>query len=143
MTEITIKILGPDDGGLLDQVADGVFDNPVVAAHRDRFLATENHVMVIARAGDLVIGMASGVYYCHPDKPETLWINEVGTGDAWLRRGVARRTMTALLDHAKARGVIEAWLGTEPDNIPARRLYQGMDPEEEAEFILYEFDLEP
>ena len=172
---ISVRILGPADAGVLDRVAAGVFDGPVVAAHRDRFLATENHVIIVALSHDgpdesapesdpdsatgsnsettgtntgsadsdapLVVGMATGVYYCHPDKPETLWVNEVGTGDDWRRRGIARKLMTALFAHAKARGVVEAWLGTENDNHAARGLYETLEPEEEEPFILYEFEL--
>ena len=131
------RMVTPETAEILDNVAAGVFDNPVTRAQRDRFLAQGNHHIAVALAGDLVVAMASGVVYCHPDKDPELWINEVGTGDDWLRQGAATAALNTLLDFAEAQGIEEAWLGTEPENAPARGLYRSMKMKEEAAFIYY------
>ena len=84
--------------------------------------------------------MASAVDYVHPDKAPQLWINEIGVAPAHRRRGVGRRLLDALLAHGRTLGCTEAWLGTEDDNVAARRLYEsaGNAPER---FVLYSFPL--
>lgn len=137
---ITIRILGPADAAVLSNVAPGVFDGPVVAEHTARFLASPDHEMAVALVGDLVVGMASGVVYYHPDKASQFWINEVGVGDDWLRRGIATRLMTAILARARARGCVYHWLGTETENAPARALYRKLGGSEETEIVLFDWD---
>ncbi len=44
--------------------------------------------------------MASGVDYIHPDKPRELWINEVGTASTHRGRGIGKKVVTALVEHA-------------------------------------------
>ena len=127
---------------MLCNVAAGVFDNAVDPDRTARFLAAPDHVIVVALAGDLVVGMGTGLVYYHPDKPPQFWINEVGTGDAWLRRGIARRVMQALLDEAQGRGCRYIWLGTEDDNRPARKLYRAMGGEETAGLVTFEWGQE-
>lgn len=131
------KVLTAATADILDNVAEGVFDNAITAGQRDRFFQQGNHHIAVALAGDLVVAMASGVVYCHPDKDPELWINEVGTGDDWLRQGAATVALGALLDFAEALGIDEAWLGTEPDNLPARAFYQSMKMNEEPGIIYY------
>ena len=138
---VRIHLLGPDDAGMLDAVAPDVFDNPVDARWTAEFLADPRHHMVIALEGGLVVGMASGVNYVHPDKAPELWVNEVGVASTHRRRGIAKQLMRALFAHGLTLGCTDAWLGTERDNTAARRLYESFDSDEEA-MIYYTFDLE-
>lgn len=140
---ITIRILGPGDAAVLDRVAEGVFDGPVRPDQAAFFLGSSAHVIAVALVGDLVIGMATGVLYLHPDKLPQLWISEVGTGDDWRRRGAARGTVQALLDLAQARGWQTPFLLTEAENTPARALYRAMGGAEEAGKVLYTFLADP
>ena len=137
---ITIRLLGPADAAVLSHVAAGVFDGPVVAEHTARFLASPEHEMVVAMAGHLVVGMASGLVYYHPDKPAQFWVNEVGVADDWLRRGIAARLVTAILERARARGCQYCWLATETDNAPARALYRKLGGSEETQVVLFDWD---
>ena len=78
------------------------------------------------------------------DKPAELYIDEVGVAEGYRRRGIARAMLEAMLAHGKAIGCEEAWVGTEPDNLPARALYdqrraEGDDQAEE--FVMYVFEL--
>lgn len=60
------------------------------------------------------------VHYVHLDKrhPE-MWINEVQVALTHQQRGLAN----AMLEKGRELGCSEAWVLTEIDNIPAKRLY--------------------
>ena len=138
----TIRLLGPGDDAVLRSVAEGVFDGPVDPRLTAEFLSDPRHHLAVAVEDGVVVGMASGVTYVHPDKPAQLFVNEVGVAPSHRRRGIARRLTEALFEHARALGCTEAWLGTEVDNVAARRLYESAGGTETAEpFVLYEFPL--
>jgi ribosomal protein S18 acetylase RimI-like enzyme len=96
----TILILNKANAACIDQVTLDVFDNPVNSKHLADFLDDPRHIMVVALEDGLVVGMASGAEYFHPDKPPQLWINEVGVSPAYQRRGIGRRLMGALVEAA-------------------------------------------
>ena len=116
-------MLGPADAAVLERVADGVFDNPLDAKWTAEFLADPRHHMAVALDGNQVVGMASAVHYLHPDKPPELWVNEVGVAPGHEGQGIGRQLLQTLFVHGRALGCRAAWLGTQPDNLPARRLY--------------------
>jgi aminoglycoside 6'-N-acetyltransferase I len=142
LMDIDIRLLGPDDSEVLDRVAADVFDGPVVARWTAAFLGDARHHLAVAIDAGVVVGMASAVDYVHPDKAPQLWINEVGVAPAYRRRGIGRRLLGALLAHGRVLGCTEAWLGTEEDNLPARRLYESAGSTAER-FVLYSFSLPP
>jgi aminoglycoside 6'-N-acetyltransferase I len=84
--------------------------------------------------------MASAVHYVHPDKPPELWVNEVGVAPAYRSRGIGRALLGALLQRGKDLGCAQAWLGTEPENAAARRLYLATGGEEEP-MVMFTFRL--
>jgi aminoglycoside 6'-N-acetyltransferase I len=139
--EVEIRLLGPEDAAVLDRMADGVFDGPVVRRWTAEFFADRRHHLIVARLDGEVVGMITAVDYVHPDKAPQLWINEVGVAPAHQRRGIATRLLDAMLEHGRALGCTEAWLGTEHDNTAARGLYEraGAGPEP---FVLYAWTLE-
>jgi len=127
----TIRLLGPTDVSVLDNVASGVFDNEVNPRWTAEFLADPRHHMVVAMVGEQVVGMASAVHYLHPDKPPELWVNEVGVAPIHQNHGIGKQLVTTLLSHGRSLGCTEAWLGTEQSNIAARRLYAAVGGQEE------------
>ena len=142
MEEVEIRLLGAGDGAVLTRVAPEVFDGPVVDDLRDEFLSDPRHHLVVATSGGEVVAFASGVHYVHPDKPPTLFVNEIGVAPTWRRRGLARRLLAALLERGRAIGCTEAWVGTEISNAPARALYAAAGGVEDPEpFALFTFPL--
>lgn len=140
--DIAVRVLGPPDGAALDRVAAGVFDGPVEARWWAEFRADARHHLAVALDGDVVVGMASGVHYVHPDKPPELFVNEVGVADAYQGRGIGGRVLRALLDHGRALGCAQAWVLTSPGNAAAVRLYAGAGGRAADEpTVLYAFDL--
>ena len=134
---ITIRVLGPDEAGVLDHVAPDVFDNPIDPRWCAEFFADPRHHLIVALDGDLVVGMASGVHYVHPDKPPELWINEVGVASSYHGQGIGRRVVAALITHGESIGCREAWVLTSPTNEAAKRMYRaaGASPDEELSLM--------
>jgi ribosomal protein S18 acetylase RimI-like enzyme len=137
---VEIRLLGAEDGEVLQCVALGVFDGPVQPRWTRDFLADARHHLIVAREDGVVVGMVSAVHYVHPDKAPQLWINEIGVAPSHQRRGIGRRLLDAMLAHGRALGCTEAWLGTEVANVAARRLYESAGGTAEV-FTLYSFPL--
>ena len=128
---IEIKPLGPTDSYLLNNIAEDVFDDPVVEASTREFLNDHRHRLVVALDQDIVVGFVSAVIYLHPDKsaPE-LWINEIGVAPTHQRQGIGKALLQAILDIAKRSGCSEAWVLTDRANLPAMAMYKSAGGEE-------------
>jgi ribosomal protein S18 acetylase RimI-like enzyme len=141
MTEtITLRALGPDDLDVLLGVKEGLFDNPIRPDQARAFLDDPLHELVLAFAGDEVVGMASGQVMFHPDKAPAFLIAEVGVRDEFQRQGIAKRMCDQLMQIARARGCEGIWLATEHDNAPARALYQSLDARQTDGIVVYDWD---
>lgn len=138
--EIETRRLTAADAQILDRVADGVFDEPIRAERVVRYLAEPNHYMIVALVGGEVVGQVAAVIHRHPDKPTELYVDEVGVATEMQRRGIGRRMFDEMLAFGRELGCEEAWLGTEPDNIAARALYESRAGPGEL-FVMFEFDL--
>lgn len=141
-TECIVRILGPDEAAVLDHVAPDVFDDAIDPRWTAEFFADPRHHLAVAMDDGQVVGFASGVRYVHPDKPPELFINEVGVAPTHQGRGLARKLMRTLMDHGRALGCVQAWVGTEHDNTAANRLYASVGGVPE-DFVLYAFRLAP
>jgi len=120
---LEVRILQAGDASVLERVADDVFDGPVDPHWSAEFLADPRHHLAVAIDGGVVVGMASGVHYLHPDKPPQLFINEVGVASSHQGRGIGRRVLDALLERGRTLGCSEAWVLTDESNSIARKLY--------------------
>jgi len=138
--EHEIRLLGSGDAGVLDRVADDVFDGPVSSEWAREFLNDPRHHLVVALDGATVVGFASAVHYLHPDKPSELWINEVGVAPTHHRRGIGRQLLDALFAHGRLLGCRQAWVLTEEDNDAGRGLYRALGGVEEGT-LMYTFRL--
>ena len=141
---VTIRLLGSDEAAALDNVADDVFDHAIHPRWSAEFFADPRHHLVVALDDDLVIGMASGVHYVHPDKPPQLFINEVAVAATHRNQGIGRRLVETLVAHGEAIGCNEAWVLTSPDNEPAKRMYRaaGAIPDEEIN-VMFTYRMRP
>ncbi|MDP1586932.1 MAG: GNAT family N-acetyltransferase, partial [Prosthecobacter sp.] len=74
------------------------------------------------------------------DKPQELWVNEVGVAPAHQGQGIGKQLMEALFAHGRTLGCGEAWVLTESDNASARRLYAAVGGEEKPA-VLVSFQL--
>ncbi len=138
--QIEIKVLEKGDEAALQNVAEGVFDNPIDPELATEFLADSRHHLVVAIEGNIVVGMVSGVHYIHPDKPPELWINETGLASTHRRKGIGKRLLDALLLLAHELGCKEAWVLTDRSNNAAMKLYSsagGVREKEETVMFTY------
>jgi ribosomal protein S18 acetylase RimI-like enzyme len=138
--QVETRRLTPADAPILGRVADEVFDAALDPERLAAYLAEPGHLMIVAVAGGEVVGQVAAVIHRHPDKPTELYVDEVGISPAWRRHGIARRLLDEMLALGKASGCEEAWVGTEHDNVPARRLYESRGAAAEP-FVMYVFDL--
>ncbi len=118
--------LTPSGKTLLNQIGADVFDHEICSSYLDAFLTDPRHVMYLAVDEGIVVGMASGVEYRHPDKPPQRWINEVGVSSTDRRQGIGRRLVLALVDAARELGCVFAWLGTDVSNLAAQKCFGGV-----------------
>lgn len=135
--------LSPGNAELLQRLADGVFDEPVRADRLAACLAEPGHIMLVALSGGIVVGQCAAVIHRHPDKATELYLDEVGVTPAMQRRGIGRALVETMLGIGRGLGCGEAWVGTEPDNLPARGLYESLDlVRDDAEtFVMYVYRL--
>ena len=142
-TDFEILRLSPGGAAVLDRVADEVFDEPVRPERLAAYLAEPGHVMLVAIVGRIVVGQCAAVVHRHPDKVTELYIDEVGVAPAFQRKGIGIALVEQMLAVGRELGCGEAWVGTEPDNLPARALYERLEVKrDEAEnFVMYVYYL--
>lgn len=138
--EVEIRAVGAGDEALFDRVAEDVFDAPVVPARLVAYLREPGHHMIVALHDGSVVGQVAAVVHRHPDKPTELYVDEIGVAPAFQRQGIARRMLDAVFALGRELGCEEAWVGTEPDNVPARRLYEERGAEAES-FVMYVYEI--
>ncbi len=136
---ILVRRIQASDEAMLTHVAPRVFDEPIRPEWLSRYLRRPGHILVLAFDGDTVVGQCAGVVHFHPDKPAELYVDEVGTADDWLRRGIATAMLAELFAWGRELGCEEAWLGTETDNHAALALYRRHAPTEDETMQFFVF----
>src|SRR6516164_9284583 len=141
---IEIKVLGPQDAGVLANVAPDVFDDPIDAGRAAEFLADPRHHLAVAVEDGCVVGFVSAVHYVHPDKPRPeLWINEIGVAETHRRLGLGTRLLRAVFAVARGLGCAEAWVLTDRANTAAMRLYAAAgSTEAPTDHVMFTFRLD-
>ena len=128
---LEIKLLTSTDSHYLNNVADDVFDDPLVESAVQEFLNDPRHRLVVALDHNVVVGFVSAVIYLHPDKPAPeLWINEIGVAPTHQRQGIGKRLLQAMLEEARQSGCAEAWVLTERTNTAAMAMYTSLGGDE-------------
>jgi ribosomal protein S18 acetylase RimI-like enzyme len=137
-----IRWLLPADAALLLEADPQLFERPLDRKQTEAFLGDPRHHIVVALFGPRVIGSAIAIHQLHPDRSPTLLLVEMAVAPEHQRRGIAKKLLRALLAHGRSLGCTHARVGTEADNIAARRLYAwaGGRIEQDAQ-ITYSFDL--
>src|SRR4029450_9838869 len=141
---IEIRQLNSADAASFDAVADDVFDHPIDRQRLVAYLAAPGHPFIGAFAGGRLVlllaavshlSLAPVVHY-HPDlRPTELYIDELAVAASFQRQGVARRLVEAAFDLARELGCRELWGATDPDNLPARGLYEARGAPAEPVFM--------
>ena len=137
----TVRILDTTDLSALEAVAPDVFDDRPRPELSREFLGDPRHHLAVAiNEQGVVVGMASGVHYVHPDKEAQMFINEVGVSAAYEGQGLGKRLLAALLQRASELGCSEAWTATEPENARAQALYsRAGGVKDQTPFVMFNF----
>jgi ribosomal protein S18 acetylase RimI-like enzyme len=120
--QTTVRRLGPGDEDVVRTLAEG---EPRVG-----LLADEATIFLAAFQGMRPVGFVFG--YELPRRhgvPSMLFIYELEVEEAYRRQGIATRLMTELEQIARARGIGEGFVLTEPDNAAANTLYESLGGE--------------
>jgi GNAT superfamily N-acetyltransferase len=141
---VDIRLLGPQDVGILANTAPDVFDHPIDAIRAAEFLADPRHHMAVAVEDGRLVGFVSAVHYVHPDKPRPeLWINEISVAATHRGCGIGTRLLHAVFDAAGQLGCAEAWVLTDRANLAAMRLYAAAgSAEAPTDHVMFTFKLD-
>ena len=122
---IEIRRLNSADAASFDAVDADVFDHPIDRQRLAAYLDAPGHHFIGAFADGRLIGQLAAVVHHHPDlRPTELYIDELAVAPSFQRQGIARRLVDVAFELARALGCRELWVATEPDNLPARSLYE-------------------
>jgi aminoglycoside 3-N-acetyltransferase I len=139
--DLEIRQLGAgDDAAVL--AAGALFDEPPRPDVTRRFLQEPTHHLLIASdAGGEPVGFITGVETTHPDKGTEMFLYELGVAEQARRRGVGGALVGALAALARQRGCYGMWVGTEDDNVAARRTYERAGARATPPQVILEWDL--
>ena len=138
MTEV--RRLGPGDDALV-AAAGHLFDGPALPEPTARFLASDEHHLLVAYDGGRPVGMVTGVETTQPDKGTEMFLYELAVDEAARGRGIGRALVRALADLAREAGCYGMWVLTDDDNPAAVRAYTaaGGEPEPLTRLIAWTF----
>jgi ribosomal protein S18 acetylase RimI-like enzyme len=129
---MTVRRLGPGDEDVVGTLAEG--------EPRTALLADDATIFLAAFQGAEPIGFVFG--YELPRRhgnPSILFVYEIEVDAAWRGHGVATTLFLELERIARARGIREAFVLTEPDNDPANRLYASRNGAR-VDTVMWDFD---
>jgi ribosomal protein S18 acetylase RimI-like enzyme len=139
--QVEIRKVQAGDEALFDDIAEGVFDEPIERPRLAAYLVEPRHHMVVALCQGQIVGQVAAVVHSHPARPSELYVDDAGVAFGFRRRGIARRLMDEILALGRSLGCREAWLGTEPDNQAALGLYEVSGGEPSGRFVMVSFRL--
>ncbi len=123
---VEIIRLNRGNAAVLDRVAGEVFDEPIKPERVAAYVADPNHMMLVAVSEGVVIGQVLAVIHRHPDKPTELYIDDLAVAPPFRRQGIAGRVLKEVTELGRQSGCAEIWVGTEPDNEPAKAFYRSL-----------------
>ncbi len=136
ISKIKLKLAEISDLDAMQQAGDTLFDYAVKPDRALEFINDPRHHLVLAYDNELIIGMASGFHYIHPDKDPALFINEVSVIEAYQNRGIGREIVQYLCEYGKKLDCTETWVATEQSNTAARKAYVAAGGTEDKEPIV-------
>ncbi|MEL7460681.1 MAG: GNAT family N-acetyltransferase [Pseudomonadota bacterium] len=139
---LRVFVAGPEDAAVFaGPAAEDVFDGPCPPDRVKAYLADPRLHMVLATEDDRLVGMCSGVHYFHPDKPNEMFINELGVAPTHRRRGIATQLVHAMCDLARGLECQAAWVISDPTDT-ALGFYRSLNVRQDGEHLaMFTIDL--
>jgi ribosomal protein S18 acetylase RimI-like enzyme len=137
---ITTCRLTRDVAGLLENIAEEVFDGEIDARRLATYLESPGHLMIIAVYGKQVIGQVAAYVHGRPDQTSDLYVDNLGVAPPFQRRGVARRLVDEILAWGKTLDCRQAWIVMDTENKAARALYESRGAAAEP-VVMFSYEL--
>ena len=136
---VQVHRIDPSNAHLLDRIAPGVFDGPILPDALARMLARPDSMLFVATAEDdgkvTVIGQCLAILLHGPDRPPNLLIDNLGVTPARRRCGAGRALMEAARVAGIEAGAAWLWLGSDPESDTALPFYRALGlPMQSTEF---------
>ncbi len=128
----SIVELEPDNGHVLNNVAEDVFDYAIDPDLLETYLSQSTHKMFIAVIDDIVVGQVRGIIHFQPDEPAHLYIDNLGVAPTAKRQGIASALFNALIEWGQHNECKGYWVATECDNDEGNGFYEslGLTPQQ-------------
>lgn len=108
----------------LQNVAADVFDHPIDPVRAEQFLSDRRNILIVAVAGNLIIGQITAVVHQHVDSPPDLYIDNLGVTPTRQRRGVATQLIALAIEAGRELGAEASWVAVDVDNSVAHEVYR-------------------
>lgn len=105
------------------------------------FLSDPRTVLFAAMEADESVGWSCGYELVRPDGHCAMLLYELEVAEEARGRGHGKALVEALLAEAEARGHIEMWVLTDPDNQSAAALYRAMGADRTGQ-IMFTWELD-
>lgn len=125
-----VRLLLPDDGGalvdLFEAVLPGFADRMVGHGAPEAFLTDPATFAFGAWVDGVPAGLAWGVQMRSPSGRHISYLHELDVREAFRRRGIGSRLVSASMALARERGSSRFWLSTGGHNAVAQSLYESL-----------------
>jgi ribosomal protein S18 acetylase RimI-like enzyme len=108
---------------LLPQLRDDANDPPATIAELQHIVESEDVVMVVAKDGEKIIGMAT-LYIMQKLGKRTGIVEDVVVDSSYRGQGLGERVMQKLLEISRMRALKSISLTSRPSRIAGNKLYQ-------------------
>ncbi len=119
--------INESNSNYLDCLDEDIFDQTIAPDLLAQYFKEANHIMVVARSDERVIGQVLGVIGRHPDKPTELYIDDMAVSEPFQRKGIATKMLKKVFAVGASIGCKEIWVATEPDNEAAKACYNSLN----------------
>ena len=144
---IVIKKLSPNEIELakelilmfgFDTADNSLPDDHYIAKMLDR---PEFHVLVALHDKDLIGGLTAYEMMMFKRETTEMFLYEIEVDELYRRKGIGTALIEFLKEICLAKGIFEIFVGTEKDNLPARKLYAttGGEADEDSIWFSYKF----
>lgn len=141
LQDIEIVRVTPETAAVLEQVAPDVFDGAIDRQNLAAYLRDALHLLVVAQADGKIVGQIGAMIHIQPDGPSQLYIDNLGVAPDYQRRGIARALLRQAFIWGQSHACGDAWVATEPDNLPARALYERLKSKPGETVAYYQLDI--
>ena len=93
--------------------------------HIGKYLRNPNNYLILAQINEVPVGFLSAYRFPRIDCDKyMIYLYEIEVVKFQRRKGIGKKMIQLLIDLVKQEDLMEIWVGTQHDNIPAQRLFE-------------------